>query len=119
MVCFRTGEIFDKDTINEPDYRWMGNMPTWCFPKKLVTLGYTQQFLDAASYTKHNCIKEVPNCTKVYNGHSVSVSRDGRGRGLGKELIRRSMDLAKNNGCSHMYIFATGIYSQAIFDQLG
>ncbi len=75
--------------------------------------------MDLLQYGKKICLKDVPEATKVYVGMSLSVSRDGRGKGLGKELIRRSMDWAKNNDCSHMYIYATGIYSQAIFDQIG
>ena len=97
----------------------MANLPEWCTPRKIMTIGYTQKFFDLIHYSKDYCAKEVPTATKVYNGHSVSVLSEGRGKGLGKELVRRSMDLAKDNGCSHMYILATGIYSQAIFRKLG
>ena len=118
-MLFRTGEVFTRENVEEPDFRWMGNMPSWCFPKKLITLGRVVQFMDVLHYGKKTMLKEVSNASKVYVGTSLSVSQAGRGKGLGKELIRRSMDWAKNNDCSHMYIYATGIYSQAIFDKIG
>ena len=119
ISILRTGEIFDKDNINDPDFRWMANLPSWLVPKKVITLGYLMKFLDLVHYGKNFCIKEVQSATKIYLGQSVSVLPDGRGKGLGKELMTRSMDLAKNNGCTHMYILASSIYSQAIFRKLG
>ncbi len=76
-------------------------------------------FMDDVKYGKAHCLNDVTDAVKVYVGTSVSVSREGRGKGLGKELIRRSMEMAKTDGCTHMYILATSIYSQAIFDKIG
>ena len=42
-----------------------------------------------------------------------------RGQGLGQELVLRSHDLAKENGCEFSYLMATGIYSQPMFRKLG
>ena len=56
--------------------------------------------------------------TKIYHGLCVAVGAKSRGMGLGNELIKRTMDLAKNQGCSHVYVMATGIYSQRIFKNL-
>ena len=36
----------------------------------------------------------------------------------GRELVIRSMDLAKEKGCGFAYLLATGIYSQKIFSEL-
>ena len=52
-------------------------------------------------------------------GHSLSVKSEARGLGIGKELIRRTMALAKEKECSIVYILTTSIYSQAIFKSLG
>ena len=52
---------------------------------------------------------------KTYNAVLLCVSRSFRGRGLGKEMLRRSYDIAREQGAEAMYIMATGKYSQAIF----
>ena len=39
--------------------------------------------------------------------------------GLGKELIKQTNKIALDKGCSHVYIAATSIYSQAIFRKTG
>ena len=38
--------------------------------------------------------------------------------GLGKELIKRTNQIALDHGCSHVYICASSIYSQRIFQKL-
>ena len=43
----------------------------------------------------------------------------GRGKGLGSKLLQRSMDYAKEKGCSHMYVMATGKASQKIMRNHG
>ena len=75
----------------------------------------TAKWMDVIKYGKKYAYEAVPNATKIYHGHSVTVAPKARGMGLGKELIRRSMDLAHKRGCSHVYILATSIYSQRIF----
>ena len=57
-------------------------------------------------------------CVGVIYELSHSVSPKARGLGLGKELINRTMALAKEKECSHVYILATSIYSQAIFKKM-
>ena len=41
-----------------------------------------------------------------------------RGLGLGTELILRTNAIAKEQDCSHVYICASSMYSQAIFKKL-
>ena len=77
------------------------------------------KFMDLIRYGKKYCFEDVPEATKVYVGMSLSVTSEGRGKGLGTELLKRSMAFAKTNGCTHMYILATSKYSQAIFDKMG
>jgi N-acetylglutamate synthase-like GNAT family acetyltransferase len=47
------------------------------------------------------------------------VARSLRGKGLGEELVLRSNDLAKAEGCQYVYLLASGLYSQAIFAKAG
>ena len=116
------GSIFDKSNTNEdPDSRigWMAGLPSWLFPEKLIILGYTVRFLtDFIQYGKSEAFREIPLATKFYQGHSLTVIPKVRGMGLGKELILRSMKMAQDLQCSHIYILATSLYSQAIFRKL-
>ena len=59
---FRMGEIFDERHRNvDPDLRWMASLPSWCFPKKMITLGMTVKFChDAAKYGKNLAFVDVP-----------------------------------------------------------
>ena len=77
-----------------------------------------ENFLDSMGYGKMYAFRDFPNATKIYSGQSVCVSPKARGLGLGKELIRRTNNLAKDKGCSYVYILATSLYSQKIFRSL-
>ena len=48
----------------------------------------------------------------------MTVGPKARGLGLGTELIKRTNAIAKEQGCSHVYICASSFYSQAIFKKL-
>merc|ERR1712080_195620 len=61
---------------------------------------------------------QLLGCEQFYEGFSVVVAKDARVRGLGTELVRRSMELAENHGCEYMHIMATGEYSSKIFFRL-
>ena len=62
--------------------------------------------------------EETKDSNAIYFGHNVCVARSTRGKGLGKELVKRSHKLAEKAGCSHTYILATGMFSQRIFSSL-
>ncbi|KAG6461227.1 hypothetical protein O3G_MSEX012503 [Manduca sexta] len=49
----------------------------------------------------------------------ISVSEEARGRGLAKELMKRSVDLAKEKGFKLFKVDATGAFSQRICRSLG
>ena len=122
LLCsaHRLGAIFDRRQINEdPDLRWMASLPAACTPQKLITLGMTLKFLHSVRYGKSYAFQDLPQATKFYHGHSLTVARSARGLGLGKELISRTMKIAKERECSHVYILATSLYSQRIFQTLG
>ena len=47
------------------------------------------------------------------------MSNKARGLGLGKKLVQRSIDIAKENDCEYYFSLLTGIYSQKIYRDLG
>merc|ERR1711935_306562 len=86
-------------------------------PKKFMTLACFEHFVKSPEirYKKEMAFEDIPKATKFYHGLSLTVSSKSRGLGLGKELIKRTNVIAKEKGCSHVYIAASSIYSQAIF----
>ena len=42
-----------------------------------------------------------------------------RGLGLGKKLVRKSMDIARDLGCEYYFAYLSGIFSQKIYRDLG
>ncbi|XP_020810643.1 dopamine N-acetyltransferase-like [Drosophila serrata] len=55
----------------------------------------------------------------IFDVRKLSVDSSYRGRGIGNELIKQSMALAKKKGFSLMKTDSTGVYSQKIFHSLG
>ena len=55
---------------------------------------------------------------KVYEALLICTKKEGRQRGLGTELVAKSLELAKEHSCEYMYVFVTGNYSAKIFDKL-
>uniref|UniRef100_A0A2A4J4D3 aralkylamine N-acetyltransferase n=1 Tax=Heliothis virescens TaxID=7102 RepID=A0A2A4J4D3_HELVI len=56
---------------------------------------------------------------KILECRIISVDQQARGRGLAKELMARSIDIAKENGFKLFKADATGAYSQRICSSLG
>ncbi|ETN75566.1 acetyltransferase, GNAT family [Necator americanus] len=56
---------------------------------------------------------------KVFKMNIMCVLKEFNGRGIGKELTRRAIDMAKSEGCEWVATVATASASQAIFFQLG
>ena len=85
--------------------------------------GMTLKFqLDSVKYGKSGAFQDLPQATKFYHGHSLTVARTARGMGLllvAKELISKTMKMAQERGCEHVYILATSLYSPRIFPKLG
>ena len=119
------GETFDENYLSKVSSierfadSILSYIPNMLLPGKMVKIKRLKDFFDIVRYDKKYALEDIPNVKKFYVGHSVSVSSKARGLGIGKELIRRTMTLAKEKGCAYVYILATGIYSQAIFKSLG
>lgn len=119
IIGVRLGYVFEQKMLDEePNIRWMASMPKWCFPKKLITLGLLMKHNDTLRYGNEYALQDLENCTKYYHGQSLTVTTKARGMGLGKELIKRTNQIALDKGCSHVYICATSLYSQRIFQKL-
>ena len=99
-------------------YKRMYFLFSWLLPKKFKKGQESLDFMEHGGYGKDMAFKDVPDATKIYNGLSLTVGANTRGLGLGKELIERSYAIAKEKGCSHVYIAASSKYSQAIFKKL-
>merc|ERR1712073_276131 len=96
-------------------------MPTWVpVPRKLRKWGALQEIFDALPMGQSHVFKhpDTKDSQAIYFGHNVCVGRSARGKGMGKELVKRSHKLAEKSGCSHTHIMATGIFSQKIFQSL-
>lgn len=91
----------------------------WIMPKKAMKLYYLLEWFDEEiRYNPHKAMDDI-GVDKLYNAVLLCVSKSFRGRGLGKELLNRSIDIAREEGCEAMYVVATGKYSQAIFEKAG
>jgi len=80
-------------------------------------LAHLMRLMRDLKYEPHKAYAEL-NCDTIYEGISVVVAKDARVRGLGTELVKRSMDLAEKLGCDYMKLLATGDYSSKIFFRL-
>ncbi|KAK6020924.1 hypothetical protein OSTOST_13414 [Ostertagia ostertagi] len=49
----------------------------------------------------------------------ICVSSEAKGHGLGKELTRRSIEIARSEGCDWVATAATAAASQAVFSRMG
>merc|ERR1739848_872652 len=104
--------------MEDPTFDWMCSLPKWLVPKKMMILAFLSKYFKIVRYGKDCAFEDVPNATKFYHGLSLTTSHKARGMGIGKELVMRTNAIAKEQGCSHVYIAASSKYSQAIFKKL-
>ena len=102
--------------MKEPKIGFLRSFPKWMVPKKLYNVACLEHFFESnLRYGKDFAFQDTPDGIKFYHGLSLTVSSKARGMGIGKEMIERTNAMAKELGCSHVYIAASSIYSQAIF----
>ena len=121
LLGVRLGFISDKRSLpSEPSLTWMLQLPSFLFSKKFWKILQVSKFVEEIEYSYINGFDQCSNNNgKIYFGSALGVSRMGRGKGLGSKLLQRSMDYAKEKGCSHMYVMATGKASQKIMQNHG
>ena len=74
---------------------------------------------DHLRYLPHYAMNDI-GCQSVFVGEVLCVGRAARGMGLGKEMVKKSMEVAKDKfGCEAYFACLTGIYSQGIYAKLG
>ena len=98
----------------------MLKLPEFLVPKKLLLGAYASKFFEYMDYSSEKCFVDCEdNNGRIYIGMSLGVARRGRGKGLGDKLLKRSLEYAREQDCSHSAILATGIYSQRIIKNNG
>ena len=99
---------------------WTLNLPEFMVPTRLEKVAYFERLNNACDYGEGKSFQQCEgNNGKIYVGFALGVARSQRGKGLGGVLLRESIKFAKEKGCSHQYLLATGIYSQAIMANNG
>ena len=121
LLGLRLGFISNKQNLPwDPSLSWMLNLPSFLMSKKFKQVLHALKFQEETDY---KMIKAFDQCEgnngKIYFGLAVGVARKGRCQGLGGKLLKKSIDHAKEQGCSHMYLLATGKYSQKIMKNHG
>ena len=121
IVGVRMGFISDKKSLpGEPGIAWMLKLPSCMFSQKFIKCMHIDKFTKETNYSFAKAFDQCEDHNgKIYFGMAVSVKRDVRVKGLGTRLVKKSIDYAKELGCSHMYTLVTGIYSQKIVKNLG
>ena len=62
---------------------------------------------------------EKNDAKRVYVGNGVCTASNYRGKGLATQLVAKSIEVAKNEGCDYVYVCVSGNYSSKLFDRLG
>ena len=123
LLGIRLGFISDKQSLPwEANhlYQWMLRMPPFLFPTKIWKMLQVIKFIEDLGYSYINGFDQcVDNNGKIYFCLALGVGREGRGLGLGSQMFRQSIEHAKEQGCSHMYVLATGKVSQRIVQNHG
>lgn len=121
LLAIRMGVVKQRDEVQgDLNLRPFGNMSSCMpIPRSFWMAGNMQRMMDDISYSHKKAFEMFKQDQAIYFASNVTVAREARGKGIGKELIKRAMKLAVKAGCGHSYILATSIYSQKIFKDLG
>jgi len=120
IIGLRLGEKLMKEKVLS-DQQWMARIGS-CLPFCLWSawfgkMAHWLKVFDAIGYRVDLAFNKL-GCDVIYGGVAVVVDKESRTRGLGTELVRRSMSLAETLGCEYMYLLASGEYSSKIFFKL-
>ena len=104
LLGVRLGFISDRQSLSwEPSLTWMLNLPQFLMSQKWLNVLHIGKFIEEVEYKEEYGFDQCQNNNgKIYFGLAVGVAREGRGKGLGGRLLKRSIDHAKEEGCSHM-----------------
>lgn len=112
------GTIKEKNKLNwEPSIRWCTKVPSFLVPKQWRNWGWSQVLFDLIHYQPKEMFKELGH-DRLFDGEFLCVSKAARGRGVGGELAKRSVQLAREENCGAYYAACSGLGSQAVFHRL-
>ena len=121
IIGVRLGFISEKQDLGwDPSLTWMLHLPSFMMSKKFIRMLHVSKFTEETEYKFSKAFDQCKeNNGKIYFATAVGVARKYRAQGLGGKLLKRSIDHAREQGCSHMYVLATGKYSQKIMKNHG
>ncbi|CAP38529.1 Protein CBG21816 [Caenorhabditis briggsae] len=59
------------------------------------------------------------NARRIFKIDVLCVSKACQGKGIGRQLVEKSLETAENEGCDYIATVATAVASQAIFQKAG
>lgn len=94
---------------------WILGIPSWIpMPKKLFSMLNSIKLVQDLNYGKNAAFEDLEDAERIEFSQCICVASKARGLGLGSELIKRGLAIAKEHGCQYTYQMATNIYSQNI-----
>ncbi len=120
VVGVKLGHKITREDKKKPFVysKWMDYF-TWAMPSKMVKwvrLGY---YMEKHLRYHPSLAMEDIDVSNIFIGEVLGVSPKARGLGLGKEMMRLSMELARKHQCEAYFACVSGIYSQKIYHDLG
>lgn len=97
---------------------WMRRLQ-WALPSKISRANAAAEHLERTARGHVNLAMADLGASSIFEGEILGVRRKERGLGLGREMLRRSMEVARRQGCEVYYAGASGTYSQKVFRDLG
>ena len=127
LVATRLGLIKNIDILKQNeswslDWLWgyLSSLPKFFpVPEKIVMASNVGGLLADLHYDPASIFKDLQFPDKIYFACNLTVDRECRGMGLGEELVLRSVQRSKEDGCNFTHVLVTSIYSQKIFAKAG
>ncbi len=90
----------------------------WMMPQRMVDWNIAMFNFEHTLRSHPSFIMEDLEVDKFFSGEVLGVAKEMRGLGMGKELLRMSMDLAREAGCQAYFSCVSGIYSSKIYEDM-
>lgn len=121
IVAVRIGKVVRRSQVQSVSLSdVILKVTSWLLP--VLPKEYSQFFLliDLFNKMNYDVVKAFDklDCDVMYEDSLLSTAKESRVKGLGTELVRRSLDIARGKGCEYIYTIATGEYSSKIFFKL-
>ncbi len=91
----------------------------WALPKSVEETNTIMWFFERKFRYHPSYALEDLKVRRMFVGEILAVSKKARGLGLGKEMLRKSMEVAKAANCEAYFSGLSSIYSQKIYKDLG